>query len=96
MSVVWGRVPPEPELCSSVPRHANELIVVAGVAAFATFTACDAEDMPVAHGLPTGNDDRRFTALLRDLGGSPIVTYRGEGERSSMPFTEELTVVVFR
>ena len=74
-SIVWGQVPPEPAVCSSV-LSAVDLAVVVGFNSVAIFTACDDEGLPVSHGLPKG----RFTALLGNVGSSPSITYRGQGE----------------
>ena len=79
-SIVWGLVPPAPALCSSVPPT-EELSVVVGVTTLVTFTACDDEFLPVAHGLPRTNppDNRRFTASLSSGKEVPSPVYARQG-----------------
>ena len=71
--MAWGRVFAE-ELCSD--RLLSVQLIV-GIGTSVPFTACDDEALPVAHGLPSPTDDRRFTASLDGQQSSP--TYVGQG-----------------
>ena len=55
----WGRVLTN-ETCAGT--RLSEVRLVVGVVSHVSFTACDDEALPVAHGLPSSVDDRRFTA----------------------------------
>ena len=72
---MWGKVPPEPVLCSglSIP----EIHPVVGAESTVLFQACDDEDFPVAHSLPSAVDSRLFAALQGD--STRPITYQGEG-----------------
>ena len=69
--MAWGRVFAE-EPCSD-KLLSVQLIV--GIGTSVPFTACDDEALPVAHGLPSPTDDRRFTASLGSDGRQLIPTY---------------------
>ena len=72
---MWGKVPPEPALCSNV--SITDVHVVVGVKNTVLFNACDEEDLPVAHSLPSAVDSRLFAAWQGDLERS--IAYQGEG-----------------
>ena len=81
-SFVWGRVP-NGELCSSVALTRKEGVRV-GEETAVIFTACDAEDFPVEHSLPSSTDGREFTARLRRTDDNSVSvklspTYQGAG-----------------
>ena len=58
-TISWGQVPAD-ALCSSVVLFEANLTV--GEEVNIPFTACDDDGLPVATGLPSLGDDRRFTA----------------------------------
>ena len=73
--IAWGRVLTD-ELCTS--RHIHVPLIV-GVGSDTVFTACDIENLPVAHGLPSPTDDRHFTASLDSDGKQLNPIYLGGG-----------------
>ena len=70
----WGRVLAN-ESCDGI--RLSEVLLVVGTASRVPFTACDAEELPVAHGLPSATDGRRFTARQGETRYS--ASYLGEG-----------------
>ena len=70
----WGRVLAS-ESCHGV--RLSEALLVVGETSHVPFTACDDEELPVAHGLPSADDGRRFT--VRQGETHSIVSYLGEG-----------------
>ena len=73
-TAAWGRVLSN-ETCSGI-RLSKEFLVV-GAVSHISFTACDDEDLPVTHGLPSATDGRRFAARQREK--EIAVSYLGEG-----------------
>ena len=73
--IVWGQVPPR-ELCSNRLLSAK---VVVDIGTSVPFTACDEEELPVAHGLPSSTDNRRFTASFDSDERKLTPTYLGQG-----------------
>ena len=70
----WGHVLAN-ESCVRI--RLSEALLVVGTASRVPFTACDAEELPVAHGLPSATDGRRFTAQQGET--RRAVSYLGEG-----------------
>ena len=75
VKIAWGRVLTD-ELCTSRLIYVP---LIVGVGSSVLFTACDIENLPVAHGLPSPTDDRRFTASLNSDGKQLTPTYLGGG-----------------
>ena len=73
--MAWGRVPAE-ELCSN---RLSSVHLIVGIGTSVPFTACDYEELPVVHGLPSPRDDRRFTAFLDSDGRLLFPAYVGQG-----------------
>ena len=76
----WGRVLVN-ESCDGI--RLSEVLLVVGTASRVPFTACDAEELPVAHGLPSAIDGRRFTARQGETRYS--ASYLGEGRYEVSP-----------
>ena len=77
---VWGHVLAH-ESCVGI--RLSEALLVVGTASRVPFTACDAEELPVAHGLPSATDGRRFTAQQGET--RYAVAYLGEGTYEVAP-----------
>ena len=73
--IAWGRVLTD-ELCTS---RLISVPLIVGVGSNVLFTACDIENLPVSHGLPSPTDDRRFTASLDSDGKQLTPAYLGGG-----------------
>ena len=72
---VWGRVPTN-GMCNAVLLPEARLVV--GEESSVSFTACDNDDLPVAHSVPSSTDLRSFTAFLGVTAlSSPV--YVGDG-----------------
>ena len=76
---MWGEVPAgkedEQSLCSSASLPEIDLVVYEE--SLVPFTACDNEELPVSHSLPSSIDSRVFSALY---GGEPrVFRYQGDG-----------------
>ena len=71
----WGRVPASEACTGTHLPHAPRLVV--GAESNVPFTACDSENLPVAHSIPSATDRRSFTATFS--GTSSPLTYLGEG-----------------
>eukprot|EP00966_Prymnesium_polylepis_P250218 5785014-Prymnesium_polylepis.1 len=66
-TVAWGKLPPS-EGCAQ--QGAHQLSTIVGEQRRTAFTACDIDQIPVDHSLPTQSDPRRFAAKLSTSAGA--------------------------
>ena len=81
-TTTWGQV--NGSTCASAGAPRLDVGTTVGEEHLVPFTACDADNLPVAHRLPSKEDSREFMAAIvapypTTSSESPVVIYSGEG-----------------
>eukprot|EP00966_Prymnesium_polylepis_P025979 598893-Prymnesium_polylepis.1 len=80
---VWGNVA-SGDRCERLYHHALDRPVTVGEVERVGFTACDVDNIPVEHQLPSRTDERSFSARLNASYGTeqsvPSIDYSGGGQ----------------